>query len=94
MSSTTSIILLVSLLDRTNYHQWTIAMKAYLQVQELWSIVGGNETAPKRSATLDDAAKDEQKAIYNTDMVEYKTKHEIWTLKDAKPHGTICSNLA
>jgi len=57
-------------------------MKAYLQVQELWSIIRGNETAPKRPAALDDAAKNEQKAIYNADMAEYRTKHETWTLKD------------
>jgi len=94
MSSTTSIVLLVPLLDGTNYHQWTIAMKAYLQVQELWSIVGGNETASKRPTVLDDAAKDEQKAIYNADMAEYRTKHETWTLKNEKAHGTILLRLS
>ena len=67
-------------------------MKAYLQVQELWSIVGENKTAPKRPTALDDAAKDEQKAIYNTDIAEYRTKHE--TLKDKKAHGTILLHLS
>jgi len=94
MSSTTSIVLLVPLLNGTNYHQWAITMKAYLQVQELWSIIGGNETAPKRPAALDDAAKNEQKVIYNADMAEYKAKHEIWTLKDEKAHGTILLHLS
>ena len=69
-------------------------MKTYLQVQELWSIVGGNETAPKRPAALDNAAKDEQKAIYNTDMAEYKAKHETQTLKNEKAHGTILLHLS
>ena len=43
---------------------------------------------------MDDTAKDEQKAIYNTDMVEYRTKHETWTLKDKKAHGTILLYLS
>jgi len=94
MSSTTSIVSLVPLLNGTNYHQWAITMKAYLQVQELWSIVGGNEITPKRPTALNDAAKDEQKAIYNTDMAEYRTKHETWTLKDEKAHGTILLRLS
>ena len=94
MSSTISIVLLVPLLDGTNYHQWAIAMKTYLQVQELWSIIGGNKTAPKRPAALDNAAKDEQKAIYNVDMAEYKAKHETWTLKNEKAYGTILLHLS
>jgi len=43
---------------------------------------------------LDDATKDEQKAIYNTDIAEYKAKHKTWTLKDEKAHGTILLYLS
>ena len=95
MSSTSSIVSLVSLLDGTNYHQWAIAMKAYLQVQELWSIVGGHKIAPKRPASLDNAIKNKQKTIYNTELAEYSTKYEAWTLKDEKTHSTIllCLNV-
>ena len=94
MSSTTFIILLVPLLNGTNYHQQAIAIKVYLQVQELWSIIRENKTAPKRPAALDDAAKDEQKAIYNTDIAEYKAKHKTWTLKNEKAHSTILLHLS
>ena len=38
---------------------------------------------------MDDATKDEQKAIYNADIAEYKAKHKTWTLKDEKAYGTI-----
>ena len=86
MSSTISIVLLVPLLDGTNYHQWAIAMKTYLQVQELWSIIGGNKTAPKRPTALDNAAKDKQKAIYNVDMAKYKAKMKS---RHKKAHSTI-----
>ena len=70
-------------------------MKAYLQVQELWPIVGGHKIAPKRPASLDNAVKDEQKAIYNTELAEYNTKYEAQTLKDEKAHSIIllCLNM-
>ena len=43
---------------------------------------------------MDNAAKDEQKAIYNVDMAEYKAKHKTWTLKNKKTYGTILLHLS
>ena len=33
-------------LNNQNYNTWSLHMESYLQGQDLWAIVGGNEVAP------------------------------------------------
>lgn len=74
MSFSSTIVFLIPILDRTTNDQWSIAMKAYLQVQELWSITRGSEVVPMPPTTPDVAAAFEIQAAYKAELAEYIVK--------------------
>ena len=50
--ATSSISTYVPILDGTNYREWAVQMRTYLQSVGLWLIVSGTTTAPTDPAEL------------------------------------------
>ena len=94
MSSSSTIVLLVPILDGTNHYQWAIAIKAYLQVQELWAITGGSEVTPMLPTAPNTAAATKILAAYKAELAEHNVKFETWSLKNDKAYGTILLYLS
>jgi hypothetical protein len=70
---------LVPVLDGTNYHDWQVLMQSFLQMQDLWEVVGGNHRMP---AALAQGATASQTAAYNQ-------AYARWNSIDNKAIGAI-----
>jgi len=75
----TSLERLVPVLDGTNYHDWSVLMQSFLQMQDLWEVVGGTHRMP---ATLASGATPAQ-------TTEYNEKYAAWNSIDNKAIGMI-----
>ena len=70
---------LVSILDGTNYCDWAVLMQSYLQLQDLWEVVGGGHRMP---AALGQNPTASQTTAYNEAYV-------VWNTIDNKAIGAI-----
>jgi len=70
---------LVPVLDGTNYRDWAVLMQSYLQLQDLWEVVGGGHRMP---AALGQSPTPAQTAAYNE-------QYAAWNTIDNKAIGAI-----
>ena len=84
---------LVSVLDGTNYRDWSVLMQSFLQMQELWEVVGGRTcmpTEPTRPtapcptppATTTLPVPPAQQEAYDAAMATYHIEYDAWNLAD------------
>jgi len=103
MSSTLDC--LVPILDGTNYHDWQVLMQSFLQMQELWEVVGGRlrmpaepirPTAPRPTppATTTLPVPLAQLEAYDNAMAAHRIEYNAWNLADNKALGAITLRLA
>jgi len=96
---------LVPILDGTNYHDWAVLMQSFLQMQELWEVVGGRlrmPTEPTRPtapcptppATTALPVPPAQQEAYDNAMADYQVAYDAWNLADNKALGAITLHLA
>jgi len=70
---------LVPVLNGTNYRDWSVLMQSFLQMQDLWEVVGGGHRMP---AALAQGATASQTTAYNEAYV-------VWNSIDNKAIGAI-----
>lgn len=77
MSSSSSFSHVEKLIGRENYSEWKFAMKAVLQLDELWEIVEGTESDNKKDQ------KALSKIILSVDKINYSHLKSAKNAKDA-----------
>jgi len=70
---------LVPVLDGTNYRDWAVMMQSYLQLQELWEVVGGSYRMPTLPAQGASAS----------DVTAFREAFALWNIADNKATGAI-----
>jgi len=95
---------LVPVLNGTNYRDWAVLMQSFLQMQELWEVVGGRmrmPTEPTRPAaprptppaTTALPVPPAQQEVYDNAMADYQVAYNAWNLADNKALGAITLRL-
>jgi len=96
---------LVPVLDGTNYRDWAVLMQSFLQMQELWEVVGGRLrmpaeptrlTAPRPTppATTALPVPQAQLEAYEIAVAAYRVEYYAWNTADSKALGAITLRLA
>src|SRR5579859_3593957 len=84
-------------LSESNYRSWSQVVESHLDDQDLWEVVQGKETKPKRPSTST-AQTSEQTAAADTAtaaaMEDYESKLEAWTKKAKKARKMIISTIS
>ena len=70
---------LVPVLDGTNYRDWAVLMQSYLQLQDLWEVVGGAHRMPAALGPSPTAAQ----------TTAYNEQYAVWNTIDNKAIGAI-----
>ena len=71
---------LVPILDGTNYAQWAIVMKAFIQSQGLWAYVDGDITRPEYPPT-----KEEREVMTDKEIEELCKMQALFNKEDGVP---------
>lgn len=86
---------LVSVLDGTNYCDWSVLMQSYLQLNDLWEVVDGNLCIPEqpqpttRTTGTGDQAWTMRVPIPEDQIAVYNAAYAIWSTTKHKAIGAI-----
>jgi len=91
---------LIPLLDGTNYRDWAVLMQSYLQMQELWDVVGREHYSPnvptptRRTTGTGDQRTTTEVPPTAEAMEAYRTAAAKWSAADDRAMGAITLHLA
>jgi hypothetical protein len=80
---------LVPILDGTNYRQWSVLMQSFLQMQELWEVVGGRHRMPAQPTPVASDASQAAHTAHQTAFEAYEAAYAAWNRDDSKSLGAI-----
>jgi len=75
---------LVPILDGTNYHDWSVLVQSYLQLQNSWEVVGGSYRMPTQPAQGASAS----------DVTAFREAFSLWNAADNKASGAIMLRIS
>jgi hypothetical protein len=85
---------LVPVLDGTNYREWSVMMQSYLQMQELWDVVGGRTRMPTQPTPAATDAPQAARDAYAAAHAVYQTEYATWYQLDSRAMGALTLRLA
>jgi hypothetical protein len=85
---------LVPVLDGTNYCQWSVLMQSFLQMQELWEVVGGRHRMPTQPTPVATNAPQAAQTAHQTALEAYEAGYAAWNIADSKSLGALTLHLA
>jgi len=80
---------LVPVLDGTNYHQWSVLMQSFLQMQELWEVVGGRHRMPPQPTPVATDASQAAQAAFLAAQHAHDELYAAWNIVDSKAIGAL-----
>ena len=85
---------LVPVLDGTNYCQWSVLMQSFLQMQELWEVIGGRHHMPAQPTPVATDVSQAAQAAFQAAQNAHDELYATWNIADSKPIGALTLRLA